>query len=136
VRLLTQAARDIGHVVRYKERLREFCHQQKARGVREIVLIGESDLAFILEWCAEKEGLGFRVVRVGEGTGEVERERSAGSGLSEGGLSPHRFGGEKSPPTQSTTVYVLSELYPELSFREGGVFDGEIPLHEIVLGKR
>lgn len=51
--------RTIGHVVRYKERLREFCHQQAAAGIREIVLVGESDLAFLLEWCAEKEGISF-----------------------------------------------------------------------------
>jgi len=54
--------RTIGHVVRYKERLREFCREQKHAGITEIVLTGESDLAFILEWCAEKEGLSFRQV--------------------------------------------------------------------------
>lgn len=52
--------RTIGHVVRYKERLRVFCRQQAAAGIREIVLVGESDLAFLLEWCAEKEGLQFK----------------------------------------------------------------------------
>lgn len=51
--------RTIGHVVRYKERLRQFCRRQATKGVREIVLVGESDLAFLLEWCAEKEGLRF-----------------------------------------------------------------------------
>ena len=54
--------RTIGHVVRYKERLRAFCRDQKERGIEEIVLVGESDLAFLLEWCAEKEGLRFRCV--------------------------------------------------------------------------
>jgi hypothetical protein len=43
VRLLTQAARDIGHVVRYKERLREFCRHERERGVREMVLIPWSE---------------------------------------------------------------------------------------------
>ena len=52
--------RTIGHVVRYKERLREFCRSQAEVGIREIVLVGESDLAFLLEWCAEKEGIRFR----------------------------------------------------------------------------
>lgn len=52
--------RTIGHVVRYKERLRDFCRQQAAAGIREIVLVGESDLAFLLEWCAGKEGIRFR----------------------------------------------------------------------------
>lgn len=52
--------RTIGHVVRYKERLREFCRDRKRQGITEIVLVGESDLTFLLEWCAEKEGLGFR----------------------------------------------------------------------------
>ncbi len=53
--------RTIGHVVRYKERLRAFCRAQKRAGIREIVLVGESDLTFILEWCAEKEGIDFSV---------------------------------------------------------------------------
>jgi DNA-binding MarR family transcriptional regulator len=54
--------RTIGNVVRYKERLRTFCREQKHAGITEIVLTGESDLAFILEWCAQKEGLVFRQV--------------------------------------------------------------------------
>jgi DNA-binding MarR family transcriptional regulator len=59
--------RTIGNVVRYKERLREFCHTTREQGVREIILVGESDLTFILEWCAQKEGLTFRQVgSVGE----------------------------------------------------------------------
>lgn len=52
--------RTIGHVVRYKERLRNWCRTQAQHGVTEIHLRGESDLTFILEWCAQKEGLTFR----------------------------------------------------------------------------
>ena len=98
--------RTIGHVVRYKERLREFCREQQHAGAREIVLIGESDLAFILEWCAEKEGLGFRQV-VGE-------EGSA------------RVGG--------AVVYILSELHPEADSRHSS--DSLVLLHEIALGEK
>ena len=65
--------RTIGHVVRYKERLRQFCRRQAAKGVREIVLVGESDLAFLLEWCAEKEGVQFRQAQTC-GVGEVSTE--------------------------------------------------------------
>jgi DNA-binding MarR family transcriptional regulator len=61
--------RTIGNVVRYKERLRAFCHTTREQGVREIILVGESDLTFILEWCAQKAGLTFR--QVGS-AGEVE----------------------------------------------------------------
>jgi hypothetical protein len=141
--------RTIGHVVRYKERLREFCHAQRERGVRQMVLIGESDLAFILEWCAEKEGLGFRMVSVGEvveslgeevehpgeGIGEGEPSGSGESVGSVSGLRPDRVSGE-TPPTHARTVYLLSELHPELASRAGGVLEGAIPVHEIVLGKR
>jgi DNA-binding MarR family transcriptional regulator len=49
--------RTVGHIVRYKDRLREFCRRQRERGVRIIVLVGESDLDFLVEWCAESEGL-------------------------------------------------------------------------------
>jgi DNA-binding MarR family transcriptional regulator len=52
--------RTIGHVVRYRDIFRAFCREQAAAGTREIVLIGESDLAFILEWSADKEGIAFR----------------------------------------------------------------------------
>ncbi|MEX2374601.1 MAG: hypothetical protein WD942_03325, partial [Dehalococcoidia bacterium] len=135
--------RTIGHVVRYKERLREFCREQQHAGVREIVLIGESDLAFILEWCAEKEGLGFRQVEGVEGTVKIEPEGSAeplGSETSpnpdawpssddRGAVSrpgPDRVGGE--------VVYILSELHPEADSRHSS--DSLVLLHEIALGNR
>ena len=117
--------RTIGHVVRYKERLRAFCHQQKQAGIEEIVLVGESDLTFLLEWCAEKEGLGFR----------VEPGGSAGPSGSEAGTQPGREGGE-TPPAHGGTVYLLSELQPGHGARAGGPQGGAMPLHEIVLGNR
>ena len=113
--------RTIGHVVRYKERLREFCREQQHAGVREIVLIGESDLAFILEWCAEKEGLGSRQV---EGDGNIEPSGPAEPLGSEARPSPDRMGG--------AVVYILSELHPEAASRDA---DGAVvPLHKIALG--
>lgn len=51
--------RTVNHVVSYKERLRKFCKAQRAAGHTRIVLLGPSDLAFLVEWCAEKEGLEF-----------------------------------------------------------------------------
>lgn len=127
--------RTIGHVVRYKERLREFCRTQRDHGIREIVLIGESDLTFILEWCAEKEGIGFR--QVAEGTGEgihkVEPEGPAKPTGSEFGPQQHRVGGEIDQPAHAGVVYLLSELHPEPPSDELGA---AIPLHEIVLGNR
>jgi DNA-binding MarR family transcriptional regulator len=99
--------RTIGHVVRYKERLREFCREQQHAGVREIVLIGESDLSFILEWCAEKEELRFRHL-------ESVEDRDAIA-------TAHRH-----------TLRVLSERYlepPETSPHADAVL-----LHRIVLG--
>lgn len=50
----------IDHVVHYKELLRKLCRRSAARGITEIVLVGESDFAFIIEWCAHKEGLQYR----------------------------------------------------------------------------
>ena len=125
--------RTIGHVVRYKERLREFCHTQRERGIRELVLIGESDLTFILEWCAEKEGLEFRVV---ERFGEVEAKGSAEPLGSDHGPDPDRGGDGRTPPAHTEVVYLLSELHPELSSQPGEAPSAAIPLHEIVLGKR
>ena len=59
--------RTVGHVVRYKEAIRELLHEAAlakpaGRGVTRVVLAGESDLEFLVEWCADKEGLGFDVV--------------------------------------------------------------------------
>ena len=56
--------RTVGHVVRYKERLLEVFRQAalpppEGKGVKTVVLVGESDLDFVVEWCAEKAGLGF-----------------------------------------------------------------------------
>ena len=120
--------RTIGHVVRYKERLREFCREQKLVGVREIVLIGESDLAFILEWCAEKEGLGFRQVEAGVEDGRAGRTCREGSAEPAASVeSPARIEG-------AFLVYILSELHPDAASRDA---DGAVvPLHEIALGNR
>lgn len=54
--------RTIGHIVRYKESLRQFCRQQAAAGMHQVALVGESDLDFLLEWCVHKEGL--RLTRI------------------------------------------------------------------------
>lgn len=49
--------RTVGHVVRYKERLRAALHRFRQEGGREVLLVGESDLDFLVEWCAHAEGL-------------------------------------------------------------------------------
>ena len=62
--------RTVGHVVRYKERMLAILEAAAApppegRGVTGVVLAGQSDLEFLVEWCAEKAGLEFRRVRAG-----------------------------------------------------------------------
>ncbi len=57
--------RTMGHVVRYKERMYEILEAAalplpEGRGITGVVLVGESDLEFLVEWCAEKAGLSFR----------------------------------------------------------------------------
>jgi len=59
--------RTVGHVVRYKERLLDVFQEAATpppfgRGVTRVVLVGQSDLEFLVEWCAEKAGLGFELV--------------------------------------------------------------------------
>jgi len=62
--------RTVGHVVRYKERLRELLHaaasDRHGVPVSTVVLAGESDLEFVVEWCAEKEGLAFQKISARE----------------------------------------------------------------------
>lgn len=67
--------RTVGHIVRYKEQLRGIFRQAalkppEGRGITKVVLVGESDLDFLVEWCTEKEGLGFERVYEDSGTPE------------------------------------------------------------------
>lgn len=101
--------RTIGNVVRYKERLRTFCRDAKHRGITGIVLVGESDLTFILEWCAQKEGLSFR----------QEAEST-------------RFDSTRSVSTDPALLTVLSEHH--LRQPPTGAVPDAVLLHEVVLG--
>jgi DNA-binding MarR family transcriptional regulator len=56
--------RTVGHVVRYKERMIEILLAAAApppagRGITSVHLVGQTDLEFLVEWCAEKAGLHF-----------------------------------------------------------------------------
>ena len=56
--------RTVGHVVRYKERMLEILLAAAApppsgRGITSVHLVGQTDLEFLVEWCAEKAGLHF-----------------------------------------------------------------------------
>jgi predicted transcriptional regulator len=103
--------RTIGHVVRYKEHLRTFCRSQHDAGIREIILVGPSDLTFILEWCCEKEEIEFRQIF------EVEPE---------GSLKPSPNSG-KSHPNRGDSLIVLSENITETKV------PGAIALYNILL---
>jgi DNA-binding MarR family transcriptional regulator len=57
--------RTVGHVVRYKEQMLRIMQQEaaappKGHGITCVVLVGDSDLEFLVEWCSEKAGLSFR----------------------------------------------------------------------------
>ena len=57
--------RTVGHVVRYKERILDILEAAAlpppaGRGITGVVLVGESDLEFLVQWCAQKAGLSFR----------------------------------------------------------------------------
>jgi DNA-binding MarR family transcriptional regulator len=142
--------RTIGNVVRYKERLREFCHTTREQGVREIILVGESDLTFILEWCAQKEGLTFRQVRsVGEvelqgvkepsgslwpedNTGKSHPDRGAVGGNADRGEGQTGKDGADlevgDPPTRPGALILLSEHTLETDCTDA------VLLHRVVLG--
>ena len=60
--------RTVGHVVRYKEQILKILQHEAVappvgRGITRVVLVGDSDLGFLVEWCAEKAGLEFRQAR-------------------------------------------------------------------------
>ena len=76
--------RTVGHIVRYKQRVRSILREAagtgaKGSGVGTVLLVGESDLDFLVEWCAEKEGLTFDRVDgiggVGPSTGTADARR-------------------------------------------------------------
>jgi len=52
--------RTIGHIARYKELIRELIHEAKNRGSGKIVLVGTSDIDFIIEHCCALEGMAFQ----------------------------------------------------------------------------
>jgi len=57
--------RTVGHVVRYKEHMLELlaaaaAQPPQGRGITGVVLVGQTDLEFLVEWCAEKAGLSFQ----------------------------------------------------------------------------
>ena len=75
--------RTVGHVVRYKERMLEILQTVAApppdgRGITGVVLLGESDLEFLVEWCAEKTGLSFRHQADALSPGRTARPELAG----------------------------------------------------------
>lgn len=51
--------RTVGHIVRYKERFREWLNRQKAAGIDTVILVGPSDLDFLVQWCVENEEMHF-----------------------------------------------------------------------------
>jgi hypothetical protein len=57
--------RTVGHIVRYKDHLLEILLESRRGtpsrpGCDGVVLVGASDLDFLVEWCAGKAGLSFR----------------------------------------------------------------------------
>ncbi|WP_018526604.1 winged helix-turn-helix transcriptional regulator [Alkalispirochaeta alkalica] len=62
--------RTVGHVVRYKELIRQELRRHRQAGGHRVVLVGASDLEFILEWCASKEGLHLETRPAPEGAAD------------------------------------------------------------------
>ena len=54
--------RTIGHIVRYKAAMDHFIGDVMGRGCTELVLVGRSDLAFLLEQACSTRRLRFRAV--------------------------------------------------------------------------
>jgi DNA-binding MarR family transcriptional regulator len=54
--------RTIKNVVYYRDAIETLVHQASRDGFENLVLVGQSDLAFILEHFCEKYGVGFRAV--------------------------------------------------------------------------
>ena len=53
--------RTVGQVARYRDAIRHAIHEAaKETEIQEVLLVGESDLDFLVEWAAFKEGLVLR----------------------------------------------------------------------------
>ena len=79
--------RTMGQVGRWKEKIEVYMEGLKAQGFTQVLLVGESDLDFILEHCAIKAGLeweqghqldntretGTTLVLVGSGVERIDR---------------------------------------------------------------
>jgi DNA-binding MarR family transcriptional regulator len=125
--------RTVGHIVRYKETMRSVFREAAAdppegRGATEVVLIGESDLDFLVEWCAAKEGLEFRRIE-GPGKGDapaeilaaVEEARAATDGAA-GAAAAAPAG-----PAAETALLVVGERLPLAPRGTGGPEAGNAP---------
>lgn len=117
--------RTVGHIVRYKERMRTLFREAAAdppegRGVRTVVLVGESDLDFLVEWCAAKEGLAFR-----------REESSVGPADDAGGAPRQGLGQGHGQDPGPTLLRVAAEQLP---LSEDGRWD--LHLAELAVGGR
>lgn len=95
--------RTIGHVVRYKEAVDAQVLAAKTRGARVVVLIGKSDVSFIVEYAALRHGLDFKVLK----PREADTLEPDATGRNE--ATPCVFFGEKEKHGTHGGVY-LAEL--------------------------
>ncbi len=71
--------RTIKNVVYYRDAIETLVRQASRDGYEHLVLVGQSDLAFILEHFCEKYGLDFRAVAEGESPAAGAADATAGA---------------------------------------------------------
>lgn len=119
--------RTISNIVRYKEAIEKLVREAKERGCTEVVLVGESDLEFIVEHACLSHGVRMRTVRgsasptgpIGKGSDalvilseSIEPSLSSGDKLGGGGWSAVGRESAESPGEPAGTA-------PERAFLRG-----------------
>jgi DNA-binding MarR family transcriptional regulator len=69
--------RTIGNIVRYKEAIEGFVDDVIDRGCREVILVGESDVSFLLEHACGKLKLPFRSVAIAPRPEDLRQSENA-----------------------------------------------------------
>jgi DNA-binding MarR family transcriptional regulator len=121
--------RTIGNIVRYKEAIEGFIIDVIDRGCKEVILVGESDVSFLLEHACSTHKLPLRAVAVAPRTEEHRRKENVLVVFSEVEPPPRDQG-------RRTGVAYLRELLSSLPPQRDGNEPAAVPSARSVAKER
>ncbi len=99
--------RTIKNVVYYREAIEQFVHEVKGRGFRVVVLVGSSDLDFIVEHACGAYGIAYQTEEEpDQGSSRVRLDAEEGKFL----LFSESYAEDPREPTRAPNVAILQEV--------------------------